>query len=144
MIKSCKKTVNLWKALFPKMVFMALLAMGLLCLNAAKNAALAENGNSVVAFFQNSELQSETDEQRLVIQQALKDMLDKSPAELSKKRYFDYQGVKRNWSVIDVLQHYFVPNPPRTIDRQEFYKDYSAPEAHAAIQNQLDNLKTEQ
>jgi hypothetical protein len=98
----------------------------------------ADQDNSVAAFLKNAERQSETDEQRKDIQRALRDMLDKSPAELRQMRYPDYAGQANAWSITQLLQHYFVPNPPAALDEQRFFQDLRAPAARAAIQVQLD------
>ena len=96
--------------------------------------------NTVAAYLKNAERQSETDEQRKDIQRALRDMLDKSPAELRQMRYPDYAGHANAWSITQLLQHYFVPNPPAALDEQRFFEDVRAPEARAAIQHQLDEV----
>jgi hypothetical protein len=85
-----------------------------------------------------AERQTETDEQRREIQRALQDMLEKSPSELRQIRYPDYTGRENKWSVIQLLQHYFVPNPPSTLDEAHFFEQVGTPLARAAIQRQLD------
>jgi hypothetical protein len=97
----------------------------------------ASGENSVAAFLTNAERQSETDEQRREIQRALRDMLDEPVAELRQKRYADYEGQPNKWSINELLQHYFVPNPPAVLDGQRFFQDVRAPAARAAIQHQL-------
>ena len=98
------------------------------------------NGNSVAAFLTNAEKQAETDDQRTEIQRALHDMVDKPPAELRRMRYADYTGKVNQWSIIQLLVHYFVPNPPAALDETKFYQDVQAPAARAAIRRQLDEL----
>ncbi len=100
----------------------------------------AAGENSVAAFLKNAERQSETDEQRREIQRALGDMLNKSAADLRHTRYSDYQGVPNKWSITELLQHYFVPNPPVALNEQRFFEDIRAPEARKAIQHQLDEV----
>ncbi|MFN0101518.1 MAG: hypothetical protein ACKV2U_05440 [Bryobacteraceae bacterium] len=96
--------------------------------------------NSVVAFLNNAERQSETDHQRKEIQRALSDMLDKSPAELRQMRYQDYAGQANAWSITQLLRHYFVPDPPVALDERRFFEDVPAPAARAAIQRKLDEV----
>jgi len=96
--------------------------------------------NTVAAFLKNAERQSESDEQRKEIQRALRDMLDKSPAELQQMRYADYSGQANAWAVTQLLRHYFVPNPPVSLDDARFFVDVRAPEARTAIQHQLDDV----
>jgi len=96
--------------------------------------------NSVAAFLKNAERQTETDEQRREVQRALHDMLGKPPAELRQIRYADYTGQVNKWSITELLQHYFVPNPPAALDETRFYQDVHAPAARAAIQHKLDEV----
>jgi len=96
--------------------------------------------NSVAAFLQNAERQAETDEQRREIQRALQDMLDKPASELKGLRYAEYAGEANKWSITQLLEHYFVPNPPAALDEARFYDDVHAPAARAAIQHQLDEV----
>lgn len=105
---------------------------------AASSTPAAEN--SVVAFLKDADRQSETDDQRKEIRRALRDMLDKSPDELHRTRYSDYQGRPKRWSVVELLNHYFVPNPIVNLDDQHFFRDFRAPAARAAIQAQLDKV----
>lgn len=102
--------------------------------------AESDSGNSVAAFLNHAERQAETDEQRREIQRALRDMLEKSPAELRQMRYPDYTGEASKWSISQMLQHYFVPNPPAALDEQRLFQEVRAPAARAAIQRQLDEV----
>ena len=96
--------------------------------------------NSVATFLNNDERQTETEEQRREIQRASHDMLEKPPGELRQIRYSDYTGQENRWSVIQLLQHYFVPNPPSTLDEGHFFEEVGAPKARAAIQRQLESV----
>lgn len=100
--------------------------------------ASSQDQNSVAAFLANAERQSETDEQRREIQRALRDMVNKSPTELRQMRYADYQGRPGAWSVTQLLQRYYAPDPPMTLDENRFYQDVAAPAARAVILRQLD------
>jgi len=71
-------------------------------------------------------------------------MLDKSPTELRQIRYTDYTGQVNKWSITQLLQHYFVPNPPAGLDETRFYEDVHAPAARATIQHQLDEVSRAQ
>lgn len=119
----------------------------LTCLHAACNhegpspvSPSSNTENSIDTFLKNAERQSETDDQRREIQRALRDMLNKSPEELRQTRYADYTGTANAWSITELLQHYFVPNPPAALDEKRFFEDLSAPAARAAIQHQLDEV----
>jgi len=110
------------------------------CEHSGTPAPAPDKNNSVVAFLKSAERQSETDDQRKEIQRALRDMLDKSAAELRRTRYADYAGQADAWSITQLLEHYFVPNPPAVLDDQRFFQDVRAPAARAAIQRQLDEV----
>lgn len=94
-------------------------------------------GNHVAAFLNNAERQTETEEQRVVVRRALGDMLKSGPSQLKLIRYPDYSGTPNMWSITELLEHYFVPSHPMSIDQDAFYKDLSSPDAKRAIQNQL-------
>ena len=128
-------------------MLMGVVALMLACILgacASKNPIAASNApgsvNLFAVFLMNADRQAETDEQRKEIQRALRDMLDKSPAELGQMRYADYAGQANAWSVTQLLRHYFVPNPPGTFDDSRFLQEVRAPEARAAIQHQLDDV----
>jgi hypothetical protein len=94
----------------------------------------AATENSVAAFLKDADRQSETDEQRKEIRRALQDMLEKSPNELRRTRYSDYQGRPKKWSIVELLNHYFVPSPMVALDDRDFFRDFRSPAARAAIQ----------
>ena len=95
--------------------------------------------NSVVAFLGNAERQSETIEQQREILRALDDMLAKAPGELRATRYRDYRGAEGAWTLPQLLQRYFAPDPPRALD-ERFWDDVAAPEAKAVVRRQRDAL----
>ena len=98
--------------------------------------------NTVARYLTGAELQAEDDGQRREIARALDDMIQRSTPELRTRRYADYQGRASAWSVTDVLQHYFVPREPMTLESQRFYEDVGQAEARAAIQQQLDRVRS--
>ena len=122
------------------MRFRIAVALFLVCVCACQRDHAHHPGNSVATFLANAERQAETDEQRSEIQRALHDMLDKSPGDLRQMRYADYTGQVNQWSIIQLLVHYFVPNPPAALDETKFYQDTRTPAARAAIKHQLDEL----
>ena len=97
--------------------------------------------NCVATFLAQAERQSETDEQRAEIAHALEDMLTKSPQELKSVRYADYQGKKDVWTARELLEHYFLSPAAAVLNDECFYRDAAAPEARAAVQKRLDDLK---
>jgi len=97
--------------------------------------------NTVVQFLDGADRQAESGEQQREIQQALEDMLNKTPAELKQQRYADYQGHKNSWDVITLLHKYFVANKLRTLDPDRFYEDVSKPEAKIVVRKQLETLR---
>jgi len=97
-------------------------------------------GNCIAAFLGHAERQAQSDVQRREIAHALRDMLDKTPAELRHQRYADYAGNTSKLSITELLQSYFVPNPPSVLDESRFYQDVDAPAAREAIQYQLSEV----
>jgi len=43
-------------------------------------------------------------------------------------------------AITELLQHYFVPNPPSALDEKRSFEDLGDPAARAAIQHQLDEV----
>jgi hypothetical protein len=119
-----------------------LLALLSACAESQKKSVVAGAGesNCVAAYLTGAELQLETDSQRAEITRALRDMLEKSPEQLKASRYADYQGRPGAWSAVELLRRYFVPDRPRSLNEECFYRDVS--EARAAIQKHLNALRT--
>jgi hypothetical protein len=103
-------------------------------------APLRAEPNCVADFLAVADRQSETDEQRAEIAQALRDMLSKSPEELQAARYADYQGKPGVWSARQVLERYFLSSFHGVFDDNCFYRDVSAPAARDALKKRLDDL----
>ena len=109
---------------------------GLAFTPAAARPASADR-NLVAAFLVGAERQAETDEQRQEIARALTDALRKPISELRQLRYADYAGKPETWSLPQLLQHYFVPRSPVTLDDERFFRDLTTADARAAVRKQL-------
>jgi hypothetical protein len=77
--------------------------------------------NTVIAYLQGAERQSEDLDQRREIEKALNDMLTLSPDELRKRRYANYQMEPGAWTIIQLLHGYFVPQELKGLDEARFY-----------------------
>lgn len=97
--------------------------------------------NSVVAFLQGAERQSEDLDQRLEIEKALNDMLTLKPDELRSRRYANYQMQAGAWTIIQLLHRYFASRGPVYIDEDRFYQDVTDPAARAVIQENLRKVR---
>jgi hypothetical protein len=115
----------------------------LLALTATLAVALAPAGctrqrpNSVAAFLDGAERQTETPAHREEVRRALADMLRLAPGELAQRRYRDYDGTPGSWTALDVLERSFVPENAAVLDSATFYRDVAGPAARQAIQRQL-------
>lgn len=91
--------------------------------------------NVVAAYLNGAEEQSETEDQKAVIAQALKDMLSEPVEKLRYIRYPDYEMQPQQWSIIELLQRYFVPRSPLDTypDETGFFRDVKKPQAQRAI-----------
>jgi len=97
--------------------------------------------NTVVAYLQGAERQSEDLDQRREIEKALNDMLTLSPDELRTRRYANYQMEPGAWDIIHLLHRYFVPEKLKGLDEARFYRDIAKPEARAVIQEHLREVR---
>lgn len=113
----------------------------------SRGSALADSSrqrNVVVAYLNGAEAQFEDDDQRAVIKQAFNDMLSEPVDKLRSKRYPDYQLRPNKWSIIKLLQRYFVPKSllDGYPDDAEFFRDVKKPEAQRAIRVLLGWLRS--
>ncbi len=122
------------------MVFFGFLLAGS-CTNrqAVESAGTA---NTVVHFFQQAELQAETDSQRMEIRTVLTGLLELPVEQLKERKYPDYQGHPDQWDILKFLNSYFVPVTPQQLSAEQFYKDLRQPEARKEIRDQLDKLNS--
>jgi hypothetical protein len=104
-------------------------------------ACACKQDNVVVDFLKGAERQVETEEQRREIRRALEDLLTLPAADARARRYADYQGKPGTWSATQLLQRYYVPAKPMALDEERFYRDAGTPEARAALERCLDELK---
>jgi hypothetical protein len=109
--------------------------LSLLCL-----AATPTSPGYVARFFAGSERQLETRGQCREIKRALSDALAGSAKALKSKRYGDYQGISGKWTLLELIEHYFVPAQPEKLSEAAFFADYRTAIARKAFKAQLEML----
>lgn len=99
--------------------------------------------NNLVRYFNGAELQVETDDQRAEIERALTDLLKLAPRELKEKRYANYTGKLKQWTLLTLLQKYYVPgSAPDVLGTEaKLYADAQAREAKTVIRKLLKELE---
>lgn len=98
------------------------LILSLIILVLSTISACNHRENPVLNYFQDVELQYETDSQLINITAALNDLIKLPKEELAKKRYCDYTGKQDQWDLKQVLDHHFVPKRAQTFGN-DFYTD---------------------
>lgn len=78
--------------------------------------------NSVADYFENSELQYETEIQKENISAALDDILKLSEEQLKERKYKDYTGKENQWDLPTLIYRHFVPDGPKNLG-ENFYHD---------------------
>lgn len=95
--------------------------------------------NTVVAFFWNVELRYIVDGQMNDIIQALTDMTTLSASQLQQQRYADFYGSPDEWTLLQLLYAYFVPETEVPLDR--FYMDIEKPESRQIVRQTLSDIQ---
>jgi hypothetical protein len=106
-------------------------------------AACAQDSSDLQLYnyLNGAELQVETDDQRQEIKHALQDMLNLSPEELEKKRYKNYRMEENQWTLVELLQAYYLPDKPMALkDDIALYKETSNPKVKKIVSKLLSNL----
>jgi hypothetical protein len=94
----------------------------------------AAETNRVVLYIKGAEAQFETPEQGSELRRALNDLSTLPPLALCARRYADYGLTANQWTLVELLQHYVVPDPLQTIpDAAAFCTDAAKPAARAAV-----------
>jgi hypothetical protein len=97
--------------------------------------------NTVEDYLNGAELQYETDDQESAIRQAFGDMRYESVKNLRKKRYEDDPMHPYGCPIMELLNHYVVPDPGYLgFDGDEFFRDVKKPGAQEMIQIWIDYL----
>jgi hypothetical protein len=96
--------------------------------------------NQVVECLAGAERQAETDEQRQEILRALEDLGTLDPATLKQRRYADYDNTPGQWTLVQVLRKYFVPQKPCAID-EAIYLDAQSKAARDVLEQQMRALR---
>jgi len=114
--------------------------IGVVILVLASSCNTKQAGNSIVLYMNGAELQIETMDQRQELQKALTDILTLSPEVLRQRRYADYQLTPNKWTIVEILQRYYVPPKRVFLNSDSFFKDVISKEAHQNIQKHLNKL----
>jgi hypothetical protein len=118
-------------------VAVALVAVALMAVMPTAPGCARSQANTVAAFLEQAERQTEAPQQRAEVRQALSDMLQLTPDQLAQRRYRDYADTPGAWTALQLLERYFVPAHPAVLDSATFYRDVTQPAARQAIQRQL-------
>jgi hypothetical protein len=105
------------------------------------HSARAGAPNQLVLYPDGAERQAETDEQRREILRALEDLRTMSPAALSQRRYADYEDKPEQWTLVQLLQKYFVPRELCSIDEETLHRDAQTPRAREVVEQQIRALR---
>jgi hypothetical protein len=93
--------------------------------------------NEVELYLYGAERQAESAAQEQEILKALEDLRTLPPEALRAKRYADYSQTPDQWTLAQLLQKYFVPSKPGSIDEAVFYRDAQDPKARAVIEEHI-------
>ena len=99
--------------------------------------------NNTALFFTGIEIQYETDEQKEVIIQVLRDMLTLGEEELKKQEYPDYFRKGEKIEVRQVIYNHFVPDEAGKRLNENFYKELATKEVRVSLINLLQKLGEE-
>ena len=126
-----------------RVVLALLLMLALVARGAASGPSpdAATSGNSVVAFLDGAERQSESADQEREIERALRDLRSLPPAELAQRRYADYTLTPSRWTLAELVAKYFVPRTRMAIEPARFYRDAGDPRAILVIDAHLVALR---
>jgi hypothetical protein len=110
---------------------------------AAVSAGCGERPNPVADYFDNVELQCETETQRQVVIGALGDILALGSNELGTRRYPDYRGTPDALDLPALITRHFVPDAAGKSLGPHFYHDVKSPRAQRLVRRLLDRLTGE-
>jgi hypothetical protein len=97
--------------------------------------------NQVVIYLDRAERQAETDAQRREMLHALDDLRSLDALALGQRRYADYENRPGQWTLVQLMQKYFVPRQPCSIDEETFYRHAQASEARKVVEQHIHALR---
>jgi hypothetical protein len=104
------------------------------------SACLAKNENCLAKYLTGAQQQYENGQQRSEIKRALTEMLSMKPSALLKKRYCDYQMHPQQWTAVNILERYFVPDGRFVVDAKCFRASLNTKEAQEALKAQIKSI----
>ena len=123
-----------------KAALVSLLVIGLL----GHSPPAMAGSNTVVNYLRHADRQFETEQQRLEIVQALRDMIAQPVGLLKRRRYSDYEGRPGMWSPPELVRRYFLPTTSvHHFSDAEFYRDLHRPPAPSVLRSQLRSVQKE-
>jgi hypothetical protein len=103
-----------------------------------------DTDNAVAEYLDGATENTRGADQRQVLQQALKDMLDLPVERLREKTYPDYEMHPDSWSITVILERYIEPKrQDLRIGDDKFFDDMKKPEAQNEIHAWLDEMNRE-
>jgi hypothetical protein len=97
--------------------------------------------NEVELYLHGAERQAESAAQEQEILKALEDLRTLPPETLRGRRYADYAQKPDQWTLPQLLQKYFVPSKPGSIDEEAFYRDAQDPKARAVVEEHIKAIR---
>lgn len=107
----------------------------------ASNNQPAQVTSPLVAFLASAEIQTETASQLREFCTGLNDLESLPYQSLSKKRYANYQGVLKQWTITNLLNRYLVPAPPEPLSDEEVANAAEKPASRDAIKRFMQRAK---
>lgn len=95
-------------------------------------------------YFENVEIQYETETQKESILTVLNDILNLSADELKNKKYPNYTGKENQWDLPTLINRYFVPADKNTTLEFFFYTKIKRKEVQEQIEKILANLQNDE
>lgn len=130
-----KKPVGVWTKIL-------IVALGITLINYLILGGKMKDNNTA-QFFSGVEIQCETEEQKEVIVQVLRDLLTLEEEELRKQEYPDSFRKGNKIEARQIIDHHFVPDEVGKGLNDDFYTELATKEVRASIINLLQQLGEE-
>ena len=131
-------------SIFNRFLYSVILFASLLISGCSENSpsktSITYKDNVVAAFFNEAELQIETNDQRQELTRALQDMLTLTSDKLRAQRYANYQLEPGKWTLNEILSRYYYARPPLAFHKH-LYEDATKDKAKEKINEALKKLK---
>ena len=132
-INKSKKRIWIWTIIF-------IVVLGVTLINYLILGGKMKDNNTA-HFFSGVEIQYETEEQKEVIVQVLRDLLTLEEEELRNKKYPDSFREGNKIEARQVIYHHFVPDEVGKRLNDDFYKEVATKEVRTLVINLLQKLE---